>query len=144
MDITELTARESIRDLVARYNALGDRGRSDDVAALFAPDGVLEFDATDERSRSIGRVEIAARLEEFKADFAKRLSGSTGPGRLYHGVTTHVIDVTDDSHANGRAYVTVLSDHGLFEWGQYADTYVRLTEGWRFARRKARRLGIVA
>lgn len=42
MDGTELLARESIRDLVARYNMLGDSGRIDEVAALFRPDGCLE------------------------------------------------------------------------------------------------------
>lgn len=92
----------------------------------------------------MGRAEIEARLEAFKADFAARLRGSSGPGRLCHGVTTHVIDIVDDAHATGRAYVTVLADDGLFEWGQYVDAYVRLADGWRFARRAARRLGITA
>ena len=36
----ELRARESIRDLVARYNANGDTGRFDQVVELFAPDAV--------------------------------------------------------------------------------------------------------
>lgn len=144
MNTAELIARESIRDLVARYNALGDRGRSDEVAALFAPEGTLTFDAVDDESRSTGREEITARLEAFKADFAERLSRSSGPGRLFHGVTTHVIEVVDDVHATGRSYVTVLSDDGLFEWGQYLDEYVRIDEGWRFASRRARRFGIVA
>lgn len=141
MDITELAAREGIRDLVARYNSLGDRGRSAEVAALFAPDGVLEFEAAGEASRSVGPDEIASRLEEFKADFAARLNART---RLFHSVSTHVIDFADDSHATGRAYVTVLSDQGLFEWGQYVDAYVRRPEGWRFAGRTARRFGIVS
>jgi hypothetical protein len=43
VDGTELLARESIRDLVARYNMLGDSGRIDEVAALFCPDGCLEI-----------------------------------------------------------------------------------------------------
>ena len=141
LDLEQVLARESIRDLVARYNSLGDRGRSADVAALFAPDGVLSFDASDETSRSEGRPEIEARLDAFKADFAERLNG---PSRLYHSVSTHVIDIVDDTHATGRAYVTVLSDSGLFEWGQYVDSYVRLPEGWRFAARTARRFGITA
>ena len=40
----ELVARESIRDLVARYNANGDSGRFDQVMALFAPDAVMEIE----------------------------------------------------------------------------------------------------
>ena len=36
MELWELVARESIRDLVARYNANGDSGRFDQVLELFA------------------------------------------------------------------------------------------------------------
>ena len=42
MEVWELTARESIRDLVARYNASGDSGRFDETMALFADDAVVE------------------------------------------------------------------------------------------------------
>ncbi len=42
MEIWELIARESIRDLVARYNANGDSGRFDPMLELFAEDAVLE------------------------------------------------------------------------------------------------------
>ena len=38
----ELEARESIRDIVARYNANGDSGRFDEVMVLFAPDAVMQ------------------------------------------------------------------------------------------------------
>jgi hypothetical protein len=144
VDIAELLARESIRDLVARYNSLGDRGRSQDVADLFAPNGVLSFREEDDVIHSVGRTKIVERLESFKADFAARLRGTGGPGRLYHSVSTHVIDLVDTDYANGRAYVTVLSDHGLFEWGQYTDSYVRSGDRWLFARREARRFGITA
>ena len=41
MELWELTARESIRDLVARYNANADTGRFDQVLELFAPDAVM-------------------------------------------------------------------------------------------------------
>ena len=36
MTLDELIARESIRDLVARYNANGDSGRFDQVVELMA------------------------------------------------------------------------------------------------------------
>ena len=36
MEAWELDAREQIRDLVAAYNAHGDRGRFDELLALFA------------------------------------------------------------------------------------------------------------
>jgi len=42
MEVWELAAREEIRDLVAAYAHAADSGRFDEVAGLFAPDGVLE------------------------------------------------------------------------------------------------------
>ena len=44
MEQWEIEARESIRDLVARYNAKGDSGRFDEMLALFADDAVMETD----------------------------------------------------------------------------------------------------
>jgi hypothetical protein len=44
MEMWELVARESIRDLVARYNANGDSGRFEQVLACFASDAVMEID----------------------------------------------------------------------------------------------------
>src|SRR5436305_4632163 len=46
MEQWELAARESIRDLVARYNANGDAGRIEQVLTLFAPDAVLDIEGT--------------------------------------------------------------------------------------------------
>ncbi len=43
MELWELTARESIRDLVARYNANGDAGRFAQVLELFADDAAMEI-----------------------------------------------------------------------------------------------------
>ena len=40
----ELTAREEIRELVARYAHHADGGRFDELVALFAEDGVLPID----------------------------------------------------------------------------------------------------
>src|SRR4051794_37808036 len=42
MELWELAAREAIRDVVAAYAHAADSGRFDEVAALFAADGVLE------------------------------------------------------------------------------------------------------
>jgi ketosteroid isomerase-like protein len=41
VELWELTAREEIRDLIARYNANGDTGRFDQVVDLFADDAVM-------------------------------------------------------------------------------------------------------
>ena len=44
MHLHELAARESIRDAIARYAHAADTGRFEDLAALFAADGVLAID----------------------------------------------------------------------------------------------------
>ena len=43
MEAWEIDAREHIRHLVASYNALGDRGRFDELLALFAPDATMDI-----------------------------------------------------------------------------------------------------
>ena len=47
MEIWELVARESIRDIIARYNCNGDSGRIDAMMSLFTPDAVLEVAGRD-------------------------------------------------------------------------------------------------
>ena len=42
MELWELSAREAVRHTIASYTYAADNGRFDDVAALFAVDGVLE------------------------------------------------------------------------------------------------------
>ena len=42
MEIWELAIRESVRQTLADYTAGTDRNRLEDIAACFAPDGVLE------------------------------------------------------------------------------------------------------
>src|SRR5262245_2536883 len=64
MDLAALVAREAIRDIVARYAHAADRGRFDDVAALFAEDGVLELP---DGRRPVGPAAIGAFLVETSA-----------------------------------------------------------------------------
>lgn len=140
VDVTELVARESIRDLVARYNSLGDRGRIDDVAALFDAEGVLVFrDAQGERT-FVGPAQIADLMRSVAADWA---AASDAAARyVRHSIGTHVIDVAGEDRASGSCYVTVLRAGGLAEWGRYRDEYVRVNGKWLFARRLAIRDGV--
>lgn len=63
----------------------------------------------------------------------------TRPARIYHSVTSHAMELIDDNHATGDAYVSVIGAEGLLEWGRYRDRYVRTTDGWRFEFRRAYR-----
>jgi len=128
MEPWEVAARESIRDLVARYNAAGDSGRFDEMLELFDEDAVLEVPGRELR----GRPAIRAFFEEVAAG-----TGEAGRARLVrHFVATHQIDLESDGLARGRSYYLVLTDAGLDHWGRYVDRY-RVRDGrWRFLHRK--------
>src|SRR3954466_2578609 len=66
MEHWELVARESIRDLIARYNGNGDAGRIGDVVALFAPDAVLDVMGT----AYTGHAEIRGMFDQAVSDIA--------------------------------------------------------------------------
>jgi hypothetical protein len=131
MDPWELAARESIRDLVARYAHAADRGRFDEVAALFADDGVLEL--PDDRTRT-GRAAIQA----FLAGTGTDLRAATGRPWVRHHVSSHRIVVHDPTGAEGFAYFFVVTERGPDHWGRYHDRYAVTDGAWRFARRRVR------
>ncbi len=128
MELWELVARESIRDLVARYNANGDTGRFAQVLELFAPDAVMVIGEGDVYS---GRDEIATIFTGAKEGFAEW----DGPVYLRHFTATHQIDLVDETHAKGRCYYTVLTSVGVDHWGRYVDEYGVVDGTWRFTRR---------
>lgn len=130
MEQWELVARESIRDLVARYNANGDTGRFDQLPALFAEDAVMDTGSGLRR----GHAEILSIFTEAR-DRATTNNDST-PMYLRHLTGTHQIDVVDEDHARGRCYYFVLTAIGLDHWGRYIDEYARVDGVWKFAHRR--------
>lgn len=135
MELYELIARESIRDLVQRYNANGDSGRFDPMLELFAEDATMEL--ADETYR--GRAEIRA--------FFERVARNTREGAraayIRHNTSTHQIDVLDETTARGRCYYFVITDSGLDHWGRYIDEYRQIEGAWRFYHRKVTTDGAV-
>jgi hypothetical protein len=139
MQLSDLLAREAIRDLVARYNAYGDSGLFDRMLGLFAPGAVLEIDA----QVHTGPDEIRAVFTQVPERTARGTGGDGGdgagnrrPAYLRHCTATHQIDLVDDATATGRCYFFVLTAVGLDHWGRYLDDY-RVVDGeWRFARRR--------
>jgi ketosteroid isomerase-like protein len=139
MELWELVARESIRDLVARYNANGDTGRFAQVLELFADDAVMElhdgviYDGIE-------------RIESIFTGTQKTVKGlDTGGARVYmrHYTATLQIDLQDNTHAKGRCYSQVLMHHGLDHWGRYIDEYEQRDGRWLFTRRKVTLDGFV-
>ena len=128
MEVWEVVARESIRDLITRYNSNGDTGRFAEVIKLFAPGAVMEL--TGQAYTGVDEI-----LTIFTGTRARDGESAT-PGYVRHMTATHQIDVIDPEHATGRCYFQVLTSIGIDHWGRYVDDY-RVVDGqWRFARRK--------
>ena len=128
VELWELSAREEIRDLVARYNANGDTGRFPQVLELFAPDAVMD---TGDRVYT-GHDEII----EIFTGARDRAEYQGNPIYVRHFTATHQIDVVSESAATGRCYYQVLTAVGLDHWGRYMDDYKVVDGRWRFARRR--------
>lgn len=130
MEPWELVARESIRDLIARYNANGDSGRFGPMLELFAEDATVELPT----SVHHGRAEIRAIFEGVAT------STGSGPSArakfIRHFTATHQIDVLSETEAKSRCYYAVLTDRGLDHWGRYIDEYRNIDGRWLFWHRK--------
>lgn len=129
MEMWQVIARESIRDLVARYNANGDTGRFGQVRELFSPHATMD----------IGDGKVYSGIDEIMTIFTgtKETTGAAlGFTHVRHSTTTHQIDLIDDSHAAGRLYFFVVTDIGLDHWGRYVDSYIAIDEVWKFSSRK--------
>lgn len=138
MELWELVARESIRDLVARYNANGDTGRFEQVLELFAPDAVMEVPGAVYEGVSGIRTLFTGTQQNVK-------SMAQPGGRVYlrHSTSTLQIDLVDATHAKGRCYYHVIMPHGLDHWGRYVDEYEMRDGRWVFTRRKVTMDGYV-
>ncbi len=119
MELWELIARESIRDLVARYNANGDSGRFAQMLAVFADDASMELVAADGTVRRYDGIDkVATIFTETKAGWdAAATAVATGGGgavtsgdtagretpavrhHIRHFTSTHQIDLVDETHA---------------------------------------------
>jgi hypothetical protein len=128
MEPWELVARESIRDLVARYNANGDTGRFDQVVALFAPDAVMDVDGTVYEGRE--------QIRTIFTGAADSLRDRPGPRLLRHFTSTLQIDVESETFARARCYYQVLMTHGLDHWGRYIDEFAPVDGQWLFSKRR--------
>jgi SnoaL-like domain len=126
----EVAAREGIRDTYAAYTDAGDRYRLDDLAALFAEDGVLEVKG---RSSATGPAEIVAMLGQSS-------SRSRPPGEPFfvrHFVTNIRFVALEPDRADTTAYFLVMTPSGPDHWGRYRDAFERHDDKWLFSHRLA-------
>ena len=132
MELWELSARESIRDLVARYNANADTGRFDQVLELFAPDAVMEV-----ADRAFeGRDAIRTIFTTTADSVVHTAQEQTRPAYLRHSTSTLQIDLESPTRARARCYYHVIMDHGLDHWGRYVDEFTCIDGRWYFAHRR--------
>ncbi len=135
MTIDELIARESVRELVAGYAHAADRGRFDEMLALFAADATLQIDA---REPLVGRDAIRAFLTETKS----HLQGATRQALVRHHVSNLRITTSGSDEASAVAYFFVLTERGLDHWGRYQDRFARRDGRWLFLARRVRVDGV--
>ena len=136
MDVWELTAREEIRELVARYAHFADSGRFEELVALFAEDGVLEIDG---REPVRGRDSILAFFASTRSDVRESSVRS-----IRHHVSSLRIDVSAPVAATGASYFLVVTERGPDHWGRYRDRYTVSGGRWLFAAREVRVDGVAA
>ena len=135
MDVSELIAREGVRDCIAKYNAYGDSGRVGELMKLFADDAIMEMDG----ERSVGREAISNAFRDagrlFVA-YAKDVGSPRDAPVLRHFTSTIVITVESPTAAHATLYYQVLMYHGLDHWGRYEDDF-RLVDGkWLITHRR--------
>jgi hypothetical protein len=131
----ELAIREAVRDTLARYNHAGDRGRLDELAAQFTPDGILEIYGGD---RLEGRAAIIAGLGGVVRRSHDGAARSELPPIVRHHVSSvRIHDVTPE-RAEADSYFAVLTRDGLDHWGRYRDVLVPCEGRWLLAKRLVR------
>lgn len=118
-----------IRALLGRTALVGDEGRAEDYAEVYATDAVWSFGG----STQTGIDEIIAGAR------ARRERGTSGPGsNTRHVVAPMQVDVQGDT-ATAVSYFLFLGDTAsvptLRSFGTYRDVLVRDHEAWRISRR---------
>ena len=109
--------------LIALYANLNDEARWDEVAALYAQDGVM-IRPTAPDAPSHGRVAI---LAAFK---------SRAPRTTRHVCSNVVIDVESPDAARGVSTMLLFTGQDAPLIGVFHDRFCLTAEGWRFAERR--------
>lgn len=109
--------------LIARYANLNDAARWDELAALYADDGLMTRPSAPD-APVIGR---AAILAAFQARPARQTR---------HVCSNVVIDVESPSTARGESAMVLFQPEGAPLVGSFHDRFVLTADGWRFAERR--------
>ena len=129
MNAREVAAREELRELVARYNDSGDSGRIEELLDLFLENAKLEIQ---DGPSYTGREQLRTL---FSSVTPPSKEATSPPTRIWHHTSTLVIDLKNETQAQGRCYYAVLTQEGLDHWGRYRDQYECEKGHWRFRSR---------
>lgn len=109
--------------LIALYANLNDEARWEEVAALYAEDGLMTRPTAPD-APIVGR---AAILAAFQA---------RPPRKTRHVCSNVVIDVEDHASACGTSAMVLFTEGGAPLAGSFHDRFVLTADGWRFAERR--------
>ena len=133
-EVERMLAEHACQKLQAQYGVFADRGDVEGFTQLFAEDGSV---AVPEAPAFVGQDAIRASIQALKDQ------GVT----MRHVLTNNVVDVIDDTTAEGVSYLVVFNSTGPVDArgtrpveppatvGEYRDTFRRTAEGWRFQTR---------
>ena len=136
--LQELSDRLEIRSIVENYARCADRIDNEGLAGLFAPDGVLrifERGTAEVVRERVGRAEISEAIKglsryevtmHFVANHYAVLNGEVASGETCCRAC-HIRPVEGGAAEARENYVMNI---------RYLDDYVRLSEGWRIAKRE--------
>ena len=127
MELWELSARERIRDSLARYNWSGDAMRLPELAESFCEDGELEL-------RGAAAVQGRAAIVEFLGGAVASPNAAaheSGVRRIVrHNVTNIRFTEMTPQRARVACYFTVFTEIGLDHYGRYRDLFVPVDDQW--------------
>ncbi|WFS16214.1 nuclear transport factor 2 family protein [Rhodococcus aetherivorans] len=132
MDLSELRARDCVRDTVARYTHAGDSGKLTELADCFTPDGTLEVKG---RSSATGRTAIVEMLSGGAAPADPPLTTLGAKFFQRHFVANLAFDSITPDRIETRAYFVVFGPDGADHWGRYRDVFVPVRDRWLIAHR---------
>ena len=127
MELWELSARERIRDSLARYNWSGDAMRLPELAESFCEDGELELRGAEPVR---GREAIVEFLGGAVAS-PNAVAQDSGVRRIVrHNVTNIRFTEMTPQRAGVACYFTVVTEIGLDHYGRYRDVFVPVGDQW--------------
>jgi hypothetical protein len=109
--------------LIALYANLNDAARWEELAALYAEDGLMTRPTAPD-APILGRAAILAAFQ------------GRPPRQTRHLCANVVIEVLSPSEARGESAMVLFQPEGQPLAGSFHDRFVLTAEGWRFAERR--------